>query len=180
MAALINDDFIFARAVAQVLTDEGGGKVTDDPKDHGGRTKYGITQRLLSAITPGKVVDDLTEEQAKKVYFIHFWKEYKFDELPERIGVKLFNFCVTAGPRAAFLCLQRAMRANEIDVKDDGVMGPITRGRLLTFLSPSPTGGNASGAVGILAALKSEIAGWYRDLDQDRFEAGWVNRAYRR
>ena len=179
-AAMFND-FAFRRVITPTLLDEGGDKVTDDPKDHGGRTKFGITQRLLNAVWPGKIVDTLTEAEAKQIYYVHFWIEYKFDTLPERIGAKMFNFCVTAGPKAAFLCLQRAMRSNTIDVKEDGVVGPITRGKLMSFLFPVGLNGAPQECAEscIMAALKSEIAGYYRDLDQERFEAGWVNRAYR-
>jgi lysozyme family protein len=159
-----------------VLLDEGGDKLTDDPRDHGGRTKFGITQRLLTAILPGKIVDSLTEDEAKQIYWVHWWLEYRFGLLPERIGTKLFNFAVTAGPSPAFKCLQRAMRSNGMAVKDDGVMGPITRGLLTTFFE-APGGSCAEPSM--MAALKSEMAGFYRDLDQPVFEAGWVNRAYR-
>jgi lysozyme family protein len=173
---LIAKDFPFQRAVEQILRDEGGSLLTDDPRDPGGRTKYGITQKLLNAVWPGKIVDTLTEDEAKGIYYDHFWKEYRFDTLPERVGAKMFNFCVTAGPRAAFLCLQRGMRANGVVVKDDGVMGPITRGLLMKFLEDPA---NTCAGVCMIVALKSEIAGYYRDLDSKTYEDGWVNRAYR-
>ena len=173
------EDFVFQRAVTQVLIDEGGDKLTDDPRDHGGRTKFGITQRLLTAILPGKIVDSLTEDEAKQIYWVHWWLEYRFGLLPERIGTKLFIFAVTAGPSPAFKCLQRAMRSNGMAVKDDGVMGPITRGLLLNFLDTAMLTDNACNELCMMAALKSEMAGFYRDLDQPVFEAGWVNRAYR-
>jgi len=170
------DDLLFVEAVTQVLLDEGGSKITDDPEDPGGRTKYGITQKLLTAIGGGPV-DDLTEEEAKSIYYDHFWLEYHIEEIPAPdLAVKVFNFCVTAGPRAAFLCLQRAMRANGVTLTEDGVMGPITQDKLRHLLNDPQLDCRA---YGMYIAYKSEIAGYYRDLDKPHFESGWVNRAYR-
>lgn len=167
---------VFNKAVQVVLNDEGRDKITDDPQDPGGRTKWGISQRLLTAIQPTKKVDELTEADAIAIYHEHFWKEYKLDTLEEINDVltsKIFNFCVTAGPDPAFRCLQRAMRACLVDVKEDGVMGPITRSKVVDVMN------TACGAPSLMCAYRSEIAGYYRDLDKPRFEAGWVNRAYR-
>jgi lysozyme family protein len=170
------DDSLFMVAVERALLDEGGAAITDDPDDLGGRTKYGITQRLLTAIGGGKI-DDLTEEEAKKIYYDHFWLEYKIGEINEPdLAVKVFNFCVTAGPHAAFICLQRAMRSNGVAVKEDGVLGPITRGMLRQFLDNPKI---PCAVYGMYVAYKSEIAGYYRDLDKPKYEAGWVARAYR-
>lgn len=170
------DDPLFVTAVTQVLADEGGATITDDPADPGGRTKYGITQKLLTAIGGG-VVDDLTENEAAKIYYDHFWIEYHIDEINEpALASKVFNFCVTAGPDPAFRCLQRAMRANGVAVTEDGVLGPITRGKLRQLLADPQV---QCRAYGMLVSYKSEIAGYYRDLDKPRFEAGWVARAYR-
>ena len=170
------EDFNFMAALKQTLLDEGGDKLTDDPDDPGGRTKFGITQRFLTAIGGGKV-DDLDETKATAIYYQHWWLEYHFDELAvdaTSVAAKVFNFAVNAGPKAAFLCLQRAMIANDIPIKDDGVLGPITRGVLATFLKK-----NGANARCLYVALKSEIAGYYRDLDKPKYEAGWIARAYR-
>ena len=173
------DDFTFMAAVKQVLLDEGGDKVTDDPDDPKGRTKYGITQKLLTAIGHPKKVDDLTEADAIDIYYLHFWIEYHCDQLATShpdLASKVFNFCVTAGPDPAFRCLQRALRANSVDIKEDGVMGPQTRGAVANFLSlPDDRCRRAC----LLVAYRCECAGYYRDLDKPKFEAGWVARAYR-
>lgn len=174
-------DFEFQRAVEQVLKDEGGDKITDDPDDPGGRTKYGITQKLLNAIGMMMRVDDLTESQAKQIYYDHFWLEYKFDQISKyepRVVEKTFNFMVTAGPDPAFRCLQRALRSCGLDMKEDGVMGPITRGLFIGFVNRSEPD-KLINSFGLLCALKSEMAGYYRDLDKPKYEAGWVARAYR-
>lgn len=171
----------FLAAVKQVLLDEGGSKITDDPDDPGGRTKYGITQKLLNAIQYKiKKVDDLTENDAHLIYYLHFWLEYKFPSIGvihSSLAAKMFNFCVTAGPDPAFRCLQRALRACGVaGVKEDGVMGPNTRGAVEQYLLPPD---NRVQVACLLVAYKCEIAGYYRDLDKPKYEAGWVARAYR-
>jgi lysozyme family protein len=127
---------------------------------------------------PGRTVDTLTEDEAKDIYYKAFWMEYHLDALGSihpSLAFKVFDFCVTAGPDPAFRCLQRAMRANLVETKEDGVMGPITRGQLKSFLD----GNESCGQACMLVAYRSECAGYYRDLDKPRFESGWIARAYR-
>lgn len=187
----MSSDPLFEAEFLTILNDEGGDKVTRDPDDPGGTTKYGISQRFLDTVAPGRKAEDLTQEEAKALYYEHFWLEYKFPDIsfvPE-IARKVFNFMVTAGPDPAFRCLQRALRACGCNVKEDGVMGPMTRAALKAFttnMNPQTSLAGSSDnclllmqAFGVRCALRSEIAGYYRDLDKPKFEAGWVARAYR-
>ena len=172
----VETDFVFKTALAKTIDDEGGYKVVDDPDDPGGRTKAGISTRFLRGIGDQRKVDDLSETDIAQLYYDYFWLEYKIDQIApasERLATKVFNFCVTAGPDPAFRCLQRALRANDQDVKEDGVMGPMTRGRVNAVLALP------CGPAALIAAYKAECAGYYRDLDKPKYETGWVNRAYR-
>ncbi len=54
----------FDTAVTKTLIHEGGSRVTDDPDDRGGLTRYGISQRSY----PDLDIRNLTEDQAKEVY----------------------------------------------------------------------------------------------------------------
>ena len=161
----------FDRAVAIVLQQEdstGTGVVTNDPADPGGETRWGISQRFLDQAGLPFRARDLFREQAIAIYHEAFWNEYRFELLPEPIAVKLFSFLVNAGPDPAFRILQRALRACLVEVEEDGVLGPLTRAAV----------GRAPSTDCLLAALRSEMAGFYRDLDRPRFERGWLNRAY--
>lgn len=173
----MDDDF--KQAIVQLLQDEGSA-FTDDPDDPGGKTKYGITHRFLNTLGFSTLkVETLTEEDATNLYYTYFWKEYQFDVIAMMHGPlaqKMFNFCVNAGPDPAFRCLQRALRACGVSVKEDGVMGPITRGGLYNYLLPPD---NRVQVACVLVAYRSEIAGYYRDLDKPKYENGWVARAYR-
>lgn len=49
---------------------EGGAKVTKDPDDLGGTTKWGISQRAY----PHLDIENLTEEQAKEIAIKEYWE----------------------------------------------------------------------------------------------------------
>lgn len=78
------------------------------------------------------------------------------------------------GIRAATIILQRALRSASIYVPEDGLMGPVT---ISAVLNSEPNI--------LLAAMKSEAAGYYRLIaaknpSQQKFLQGWLNRAYRK
>jgi lysozyme family protein len=84
----------------------------------------------------------------------------------------VFDLAVNVGSTKAHLLLQRALRAVGNPVKEDGVLGKITLAAV-----------NAADAGELLAALRSEAAGYYRNIvtknaSQNRFINGWLKRAY--
>lgn len=170
------DKAAFNIAFEETLGHEGG--YVNDPADPGGATKYGISLRWLRSVQPNASVDDikqLTEDEAKGLYYEHWWEKYRYGELPARIGPKVFDISVNTGPSQAHKLLQRATwavcgEANKI--KDDGVLGPMT---LATVVECD--------ADMLLSAYRSEAAGFYRTLvaqkpNFKRFIKGWLKRAY--
>jgi lysozyme family protein len=90
----------------------------------------------------------------------------------ENIAIKLFDLAVHAGIPQAVKLIQRALRAAGYPVIEDSLIGPIT---LAAINKADPTD--------LLAALKSEAAGYYRLIatanpSQQKFIEGWLNRAY--
>jgi lysozyme family protein len=93
------------------------------------------------------------------------------------IGAKVFDLAVNIGPEHAMNCLQRALRACGKQVEEDGVNGPATR-----------IAAQAANQAALIAALRSEAAGYYRELavtergrrggSGGEFLRGWLNRAY--
>jgi lysozyme family protein len=171
------------RALAVVREHEGDA-FTNDPADPGGATKYGISLRFLRSLGHelGDVDGDgdvdatdvrtLTWDQAAEIYRREFWDRWGYERLPETVAVKVFDLSVNVGPGQAHRLLQRALRAAGSPVKEDGVLGPVTRSACFSALSG-----------GLLAALRSEAAGFYRLLvesrpDLARFILGWLSRAY--
>jgi lysozyme family protein len=107
----------FERAIPILLEEEGG--LADNPKDPGGLTKYGISQRSY----PNVDIRALTPESAAAIYERDFWPACGADRLPWPLCMFVFDHAVNAGSSAAIKCLQRAAH-----VKADGKLGPLTIG----------------------------------------------------
>lgn len=105
----------FQRALAFVLDKEGYDKLTDDPRDRGGRTKWGISQLAYPTLN----IATLTQEQATQLYRRDFWLRGCCDGLPAPIGFMHFDASVNQGIRPANRMLQQAA-----GVDPDGEIGP--------------------------------------------------------
>ena len=133
----------FEFALASTLREEGG--FTSDPRDRGGPTNLGVTQRVWEDYI-GHAVDDaamraLTIDDVRPLYRIRYWDKIKGDALPTGLDCALFDFAVNSGPYRASLTLQSLL-----SVKKDGVIGPITLAamgiEMKTIISlPSPPAG---------------------------------------
>jgi lysozyme family protein len=107
----------FARAIPILLEEEGG--LADNPKDPGGLTKYGISQRSYPKVD----IRALTPELAAAIYARDWWPACGADKLPWPLCLFVFDHAVNAGCVASIKCLQRAAH-----VKPDGNLGPLTLG----------------------------------------------------
>lgn len=105
----------FQRAIPILLEEEGG--LADNPKDPGGLTNYGISQRSY----PHVDIRALTPESAAAIYARDFWPACGGELLPWPLCLFVFDHSVNAGHVAAIKCLQRAAH-----VGDDGQLGPLT------------------------------------------------------
>jgi lysozyme family protein len=162
---------LFLHAVTRVLANEGG--FARLPSDPGGETNFGISHREY----PSLDIAGLTRDDAIAIYFRDFWNAGRYAELPEPIVIKLFDLSINMGPAHAVRCLQRALRACGTTVVEDGALGNGT-------ISAASRNDPAT----LLAALRSEAAGYYRATAQTTggkaengesgFLAGWLNRAY--
>lgn len=159
----------FEKAFQYIIANEGG--YVFDKNDPGGKTKYGISQKAYPALN----IKALTLDAAKKIYFCDYWMKGKFEQIPdENVATQLFDFSVNLGIRAATIVLQRALRSVGVNVQEDGLFGPVTLSSAI-FSEPST----------LLAAIKSEAAGYYRLIaaknpSQQKFLNGWLNRAYKK
>lgn len=114
----------FEHAVDIILEFEGG--YVNDPKDPGGTTKYGITQRVYDSWMhykkePIASVSSITKKEAKEIYKVQYWDAIQGNLLPKYLGICLFDFAVHSGIAKAIRTLQRV-----IDVEPDGIMGLLT------------------------------------------------------
>ena len=105
----------FDDAFETLIGHEGG--YTHHPKDPGGATKFGITQRSY----PGEDIRGMTLERAKAIYRRDFWDKVHGDDWPYVLAFQLFDAAVNSGPSQAVKWLQAAVGTTQ-----DGKLGPIT------------------------------------------------------
>ena len=102
----------FDSAFQIVVGLEGG--FVDDPRDPGGATCYGISQRAY----PDLQISTLTLDQAKQIYLRDYWTPLAIDTAPWGVALLLFDCAVNQGlsfaktlPRSVTqIAASRAMR----------------------------------------------------------------------
>ena len=155
----------FLIAVKGVLEREGG--YVKDPDDHGGATKYGISQRSY----PQLDIEMITREDAVDIYDLDFWNPLRCNEIIDQVLANcLFDFGVNAGLKQSVKVMQAVA-----GVSVDGFIGPITMGAINEKC--------VQGGAEILAlrftlcriAFYSDLAA--RRKSQRKFLPGWINRA---
>jgi hypothetical protein len=113
----------FDQCFALVLKEEGG--YTNHPKDPGGRTNLGITQKTWEMWTGKPATEEdmknLTPKDAAPIYKQEYWDKVKGDELPEGVDYAVFDMAVNAGVSRAIKTLQKCLGVNV-----DGILGPKT------------------------------------------------------
>ena len=123
----------FDQAIKFTLKWEVGGKpdggFTDDPRDPGKKTRWGISQRAH----PDLDIKKLTKQQAIRIYETEYWRANKCDKLLSPANTAHFDACVNIGNWSydkdggkiyhwrANRMLQRVLNVNE-----DGIIGTMT------------------------------------------------------
>lgn len=144
----------FERAVNFVMDLEGG--YTNDPQDHGGETRWGITKRDHPEID----IPTLTRDQAAEIYRKAYWNICKCDQLPSGINLLVFDCAVNQGTDKAARLLQRSLK-----VEEDGVIGPET-------LNAAKEAGSS-----LVAELAAQRMLAYGSIPQfTRYGLGWSRR----
>jgi lysozyme family protein len=105
----------FDKAFEHVIGIEGG--YTNDPKDPGGETKYGISKRAY----PLEDIKNMNIERAKLFYRMDYWNKIKGDELPYPLNMFVFDAAVNQGVDPAIDMLQKTL-----GVARDGILGSET------------------------------------------------------
>jgi lysozyme family protein len=106
-----------------MLAHEGG--YVDHPKDPGGRTNHGVTQRVWEEWV-GHEVDEkqmraLTHEMVAPLYKRKYWDAVRADDLMDGVDYCVFDVAVNSGPGRAIKFLQ-----NCVGSTPDGGFGPAT------------------------------------------------------
>jgi lysozyme family protein len=142
-----------------IIEIEGGDKLVDDPRDPGGLTKYGISQRAF----PSEDIRGLTIERARELYTTHYWNPIRGDELPWGYALSMFDCAVNQGVGSSIRFMQRSLGINA-----DGAFGPITLRTLL-----------ASNVIDVVPEFMDRRLQHYMSLpNYDRFGRGWRKRLF--
>ena len=85
-----------------VLTWEGGNKFTNDPKDPGGPTRYGVTQAVYDAYRqrhdlPKRTVYMIDPVEVSTIYHDEYWAPIGCDSLPTGVDLLAFDIGVNSG-----------------------------------------------------------------------------------
>lgn len=109
---------------------EGG--YVNHPKDPGGATKYGVTERVYHAWLrrkglPVKGVSHITVQEAETIFVSQYFKPVWFHTLPSGLDYAVVDFAVNSGVSRAVKELQLVLNSlGQKQVKVDGVMGLVT------------------------------------------------------
>lgn len=120
----------FKRYMPYLLAHEGG-KV-DNPRDPGGRTNQGVTQRVYNgyrrrANKPLRDVYMMEPSERDAIYKLQYWSAVSADKLPDGVDYVIFDGAVNSGPVQSIKWCQRALSdAGYYTGKVDGHMGEST------------------------------------------------------
>lgn len=125
----------FSRSLKRVLVHEGG-KV-DDPHDPGGRTAYGVTQRVYDAWRDSRNekrrdVYDIDKTEVGDIYKRRYWSVIGGDRLPLGLDYVVFDGAVNSGAAQSVKWLQRSL-GPRYGGKIDGQMGMMTLDAIAAF-----------------------------------------------
>lgn len=150
------------KAIEVVLSHEGG--YVNDPDDPGGETNFGISKRAF----PDVDIANLTEEQAKQIYYDHYWLPHKFQDIDrERIAAKVFDTAINIGPIPAIRILQQSLsKFITGPLVADGKIGSLT----IAAIHEAPEDA-------LMEEIKARQAVHYASLNKPKFLLGWMRRA---
>jgi len=116
----------FPRAFDLLKVHEGG--FSDHPRDPGGATMKGVTQRTYDAYRfrqkqPPRHVRKITNAEVERIYRTQYWHAVHADDLPPGVAYCVFDAAVNSGPGRAVRWLQTVIGAQV-----DGIVGNETVG----------------------------------------------------
>lgn len=171
--ATIRGESMFASAVAIVLEREG--VFSDDRRDPGGTTKYGISDMrdgqgdgMVDVDGDGRPdtrVVDLTIAQARAIYRRDYWDRYRCGDMPWAAALPVFDAVVNMAPGLAVKALQRT-----VGTIQDGDLGPKTLAAVVAAFSARPAA--------MVEAFQAERLVAYASLPTwPTYGRGWSRRA---
>lgn len=149
---------------AYQITRASEGGYSNHPKDKGGPTNMGVTQKTYNSFLrargeSARDVRDLTEDEAREIYR-GFWEDSGAPQLPWPLSAVVFDAAINSGPARAKKQLQRIL-----GVKEDGVIGDETLNAV-----------ESRNIMSVADRFLSERESFYKQQGQPEFEKGWLAR----
>lgn len=153
----------YNEAFKKLMDLEGWDKITNDPDDPGGTTKYGISKKSYPHLNIGA----LGLEQAKAIYYQDYWQTVGIHRILDKgLAIKVFCTGVVMGPFPAIRFLQMACNVLGADLKVDGVLGPVTSAWINGYRH----------ADAIEAAFECFASEYIFKIGSPKYIAGWLIR----
>jgi lysozyme family protein len=148
-------DTVFERTIGHE------GQYSNDPRDPGGETNWGISKRSH----PNLIIKSLTREQAKDIYLYEFWNIIEADTLPDSVAYQVFDFAVNSGIETAIRYFQRTL-----NVADDGNFGSESKAAMKKMTEPDMIMNLNAERLEFMTKLKNwpnASRGWARRIAQN-------------
>ena len=179
----------FEEMLSRTLVHEGLGKLTNDPNDKGGTTKWGVT--FLLARKYGYDVTTLTQEQATDVYHKEFYNrlpvEGDYENLFPDVRVKwvIFDASVMSGVNRSLCFIGQVLGSTNPGVFVQANANPADRAREFNEIVARALDYTKAydWASGFLHDFSQVRENRYRaivaaDSTQEKYLNGWVSRAW--
>lgn len=171
----------FEEACTELFRVEGG--FSNNLKDRGGATKFGVTEQVARAHGYAGKMEDLSEYTAKQIAKAQYWDPLRLDEVSKLSGpiaYELFDTGYNCGISVSGRFLQSALNAlnregrDYYDVEVDGLIGPLTVQALRVYLLKR----SHDGELVLLKVLNCLQGARYIEISQKRsdneeFVFGW-------
>ena len=179
---------VVEKYIKDLMIREGGSKYTNHPKDSGGPTRYGVTERVARASGYRGSMRELPESTAFRILMFNYWYNPRFDEINNRhakLAERMLDFGVLAGQSTSVKMLQRCLNIlnrNEkdyFDISVDGYIGMFTINALDSFMSKRKEQGGIV-LLGMVTSLQSVYLielGERRPKDEEWMYGWQLNRA---
>lgn len=163
---------VFEVALAYLLQNEGNTFV-NDPLDHGGPTRYGVTMAVLSNYLGRQAsisdVQNIEPQTVSAIYRMNYWTPIRGDKIqPQNVATALLDMAALTGCAQAVRMMQAA-----VGTTPDGIMGPVTLSAI-----------NLAQPQAVLVSFSHKACSYFaaialRDATQAKFLSGWQLRAHR-
>lgn len=154
----------FSICLSRTLNHEGG--YVNHPRDPGGATNFGITQRTYDSWRVAQVkitrpVKHINKDEVQDIYKQYYWSAVKGDHLPAGLDYVVFDAAVNSGVQQSTKWLQTAL-----GVRVDGMIGPVT----LTAAAQADTADVILKCIALRQTFLKGLPHW------NTFKNGWTRR----